>query len=421
MSNLLDSRVQKHFETVPTELLRHFFVAGDIQHKPYVSNKPDINQFHLDGTENYLVLACDGLWDVVDGPKCVEVMNDHMKNSDNNRSTSAHALVRYAREMGSTDNISVIVVFFNHDENQDAESSEASSSKLSADDRESSFSEKPSESEGGKDEGSEKDKKNESNLGSSKGSQPSQNQSSSCDTPELSRGSQSTPMPSSGSSLPEISFHGRRISKSDSNKPVKSSSRDESLSFNRSHSRSKSVSTNRSKSVSTNRSKSVSTNRSRSSNGMRLADIHSDTSLHSELGLLTKSGNRCSNNRKAKRSKNGRNGRTKENKRAFRGRMGGNLLTTYSSSKAPPRSRSAESNLSLAQKNMMRSENQIFELLTGCSTDILRKVKSMGKWTVAVEMENAAAMFEVEPETPTPTETKGRRQSDITHMFSSKK
>lgn len=40
-------------------------VSGDLGYKPYVTSEPDVTAVALDGTEDFLVLACDGLWDFV--------------------------------------------------------------------------------------------------------------------------------------------------------------------------------------------------------------------------------------------------------------------------------------------------------------------------------------------------------------------
>eukprot|EP00041_Stephanoeca_diplocostata_P018203 m.379458 g.379458 ORF g.379458 m.379458 type:complete len:257 (-) comp20953_c0_seq5:3472-4242(-) len=39
---------------------------GDKKLKEWVIGDPDVKEFDLDGTEEYLILACDGLWDVMD-------------------------------------------------------------------------------------------------------------------------------------------------------------------------------------------------------------------------------------------------------------------------------------------------------------------------------------------------------------------
>ncbi len=36
-----------------------------MSYKPYVTAEPDIMNITLDGTEDFLVIGCDGLWDTV--------------------------------------------------------------------------------------------------------------------------------------------------------------------------------------------------------------------------------------------------------------------------------------------------------------------------------------------------------------------
>lgn len=38
---------------------------GDLLHKPYVSAEPEIDCIQLDGDEDFVVLGCDGLWDML--------------------------------------------------------------------------------------------------------------------------------------------------------------------------------------------------------------------------------------------------------------------------------------------------------------------------------------------------------------------
>ena len=42
---------------------------GDRKLKEWVIGDPDVASFDLDGTEEYLIVACDGLWDVMDEEK----------------------------------------------------------------------------------------------------------------------------------------------------------------------------------------------------------------------------------------------------------------------------------------------------------------------------------------------------------------
>lgn len=39
------------------------YVAGDAKYKPFVSGEPEIKKIELDGTEDFLIVACDGFWE----------------------------------------------------------------------------------------------------------------------------------------------------------------------------------------------------------------------------------------------------------------------------------------------------------------------------------------------------------------------
>ena len=86
-------------------------IIGDFEHKPYISGVPDVATFDLDGTEDYLVLGCDGLWDIVSAEDVPLLVYDYLQEPGASRDTVAQKLVNVARDEGSNDNISVIVVF----------------------------------------------------------------------------------------------------------------------------------------------------------------------------------------------------------------------------------------------------------------------------------------------------------------------
>ena len=44
--------------------LQTLFNAGDADHKPFISGEADTASVPLDGSEDFLILACDGFWDV---------------------------------------------------------------------------------------------------------------------------------------------------------------------------------------------------------------------------------------------------------------------------------------------------------------------------------------------------------------------
>lgn len=64
----------------------------------------------LTGDEDFLILACDGLWDVVKPYEAVEFVYQYCAKGGE-RSSVAKLLVDSAKNGGSNDNISVVVVF----------------------------------------------------------------------------------------------------------------------------------------------------------------------------------------------------------------------------------------------------------------------------------------------------------------------
>ncbi|KAE8624934.1 hypothetical protein XENTR_v10006098 [Xenopus tropicalis] len=84
---------------------------GDAEHKPYICGDADSVSTVLDGSEDYLILACDGFYDTVNPDEAVKVVSDHLKENNGDSSMVAHKLVASARDAGSSDNITVIVVF----------------------------------------------------------------------------------------------------------------------------------------------------------------------------------------------------------------------------------------------------------------------------------------------------------------------
>lgn len=87
---------------------------GDVKDKKYVIGEGDVSRTVMTGKEEYLVVACDGVWDVVDDQELVECIRSHLSKG-NERHTTAKALVEFARSEGSGDNITAIIVFLNTD------------------------------------------------------------------------------------------------------------------------------------------------------------------------------------------------------------------------------------------------------------------------------------------------------------------
>jgi serine/threonine protein phosphatase PrpC len=88
---------------------------GDIT-SLYTTPIPDVFQHKITKNDKFIILACDGLWDVVDNQSAVNFVlhfcYDTYGKRINEKFDIAKRLVDYAIAQGSGDNVSVIVAFF---------------------------------------------------------------------------------------------------------------------------------------------------------------------------------------------------------------------------------------------------------------------------------------------------------------------
>lgn len=84
---------------------------GDVFQKPYVSGEADAASRELTGSEDYLLLACDGFFDVVSHQEVTSLVHSYLVRQQGSGLHVAEELVAAARERGSHDNITVMVVF----------------------------------------------------------------------------------------------------------------------------------------------------------------------------------------------------------------------------------------------------------------------------------------------------------------------
>ncbi|CAA6673195.1 unnamed protein product [Spirodela intermedia] len=80
---------------------------GDDDLKPAVTAEPEITETSLSADDEYLVMASDGLWDVVSNDNVVSIIRDTVKEPG----MCSKRLATEAVARGSKDNITVIVVF----------------------------------------------------------------------------------------------------------------------------------------------------------------------------------------------------------------------------------------------------------------------------------------------------------------------
>jgi serine/threonine protein phosphatase PrpC len=83
---------------------------GNLRHKVIIP-EPTIKQIPITGNEEFLVIACDGLWDVMTTQDVREYV-DHYKSKNKKFKGIAESLVDEALLRGSTDNVSCVFVEF---------------------------------------------------------------------------------------------------------------------------------------------------------------------------------------------------------------------------------------------------------------------------------------------------------------------
>jgi len=94
---------------------------GDMDAKPFVTHIPEYYNYRLDKDDKFIIAACDGLWDVVNNQDAVNFVlsifydetTNNKKIKKSNNINVAEELAKYAISKGSTDNVSVIIVFLN--------------------------------------------------------------------------------------------------------------------------------------------------------------------------------------------------------------------------------------------------------------------------------------------------------------------
>ena len=90
---------------------------GDkIAHNIGVSDEPEFKTFTYDGTEKYIIIASDGLWEYVSGDQCISIVKPFYEEGLDAQE-AALALVkeafrRWKRKEVAIDDITVVVIFF---------------------------------------------------------------------------------------------------------------------------------------------------------------------------------------------------------------------------------------------------------------------------------------------------------------------
>jgi len=92
---------------------------GDI-----VSSIPDIQTFRVgqdDVEDEFLLMACDGLWDVMDSDDAVRIAKNLLFDKKMSAKDGAARLAELAQHLGSSDNITVVLIRFYWEEKEETE------------------------------------------------------------------------------------------------------------------------------------------------------------------------------------------------------------------------------------------------------------------------------------------------------------
>jgi protein phosphatase 1L len=99
---------------------------GDKQFNPYSIPDPEIQSTRLTTQDAFLILASDGVWDVMNNQNAVDVVQHQLQKKPHDFQMAAQVLVQDAIDKGSKDHVSAIVVDLkakkNEQENQTPES-----------------------------------------------------------------------------------------------------------------------------------------------------------------------------------------------------------------------------------------------------------------------------------------------------------
>ena len=95
---------------------------GDLDVLPYVTHVPEICNYQVNINSHFVILGCDGVWDVVSSQEAVDFVLREMLTTEANvllqnyhthtQKNIAKKLGEYAIKKGSGDNISVVILFF---------------------------------------------------------------------------------------------------------------------------------------------------------------------------------------------------------------------------------------------------------------------------------------------------------------------
>ena len=86
---------------------------GDVNMKKWVIPNPDITKFTIQPTDEFMVIASDGLWDVIKPSEMIDIVRSTVKTLG--RKFVCKQLCETALLKNSKDNVTVVIVFFTNE------------------------------------------------------------------------------------------------------------------------------------------------------------------------------------------------------------------------------------------------------------------------------------------------------------------
>lgn len=112
----LGGQIRKDGSTYRVNDLSVSRAFGDKESSKYVTHRPDIYKYKLNKTDRFMIIACDGLWDVLSSQDAVNFVLKNCYDLDmhriNQKVNIARKLAELAIKLESGDNVTCIVVFF---------------------------------------------------------------------------------------------------------------------------------------------------------------------------------------------------------------------------------------------------------------------------------------------------------------------
>jgi len=91
-------------------------IGDHLAHSVGVISEPEIIRYEFNGSEKFIVLASDGIWEYIDSDECVNIVKDYYED-DMDAIGALNSLVkeafnRWKSMEESIDDITAIVIFF---------------------------------------------------------------------------------------------------------------------------------------------------------------------------------------------------------------------------------------------------------------------------------------------------------------------